>query len=59
MSAFGFGGVDLLWDERGRPLVCEVNSTAHFQGIADATGVHVEEWILDWILRAVKTGKTV
>ena len=54
-----FGGVDLLWDERGRPLVCEVNSNAHFQGIADATGVHVEEWILDWILRAVKTGKTV
>lgn len=39
-----FGGVDILFSERG-PLVCEVNSNAHFKNIYDCTGVNVADCI--------------
>lgn len=41
-----FGGVDILWDAKGKPLVCEVNSNAHFRGIYEASGVDIAEKIL-------------
>ena len=44
-----FAGVDLLFGSDG-PLVCEVNSNAHFRNIYDCTGVNVAEAIIDWIL---------
>lgn len=40
-----FAGVDLLLSEDG-PLVCEVNSNAHFLGLAAATGVNPADYIL-------------
>ncbi len=43
-----FGGVDILFSERG-PLVCEVNSNAHFKNIYDCTGVNVAEKIAEYI----------
>lgn len=43
-----FGGVDILFSERG-PLVCEVNSNAHFKNIYDCTGVNVAEYIVEYV----------
>lgn len=44
-----FAGVDLLFDENDRPIVCEVNSNAHFKNIYDCTKVNVAEHILAYI----------
>ena len=47
-----FGGVDLLEDENG-PMVCEVNSNAHFAGLLEATGVNPADHIMQYIRRKV------
>ncbi len=44
-----FGGVDLLFAEGGKFLVCEVNSNAHFKNIYDCTGVNVANKIISYI----------
>ena len=46
-----FAGVDLLFDEDGRPLVCEVNSNPQFAGTHRVCGVNLAEHILDYIQR--------
>lgn len=46
-----FAGVDLLFDENEEPIVCEVNSNAHFKNIYDCTGVNVAEHILKYICK--------
>lgn len=43
-----FGGVDILFGENG-PIVCEVNSNAHFKSIYDCTGVNVADCIVEYI----------
>lgn len=43
-----FGGVDILFGKNG-PLVCEVNSNAHFKNIYDCTGINVAECIAEYI----------
>lgn len=47
-----FAGVDLLpaWDG---PLLCEVNSNAHFAGLRQVTGVNPAEHIISYIRRTV------
>lgn len=45
-----FAGVDLLFGEKDEPIVCEVNSNAHFKNIFDCTGVNAAEAILAHIL---------
>ncbi len=45
-----FAGVDMLFDEAGEPLVCEVNSNAHMRNIHTCTGVDVPREIMSWIL---------
>lgn len=45
-----FGGVDILHSSRG-PLLCEVNSNAHFQGLSAKTGVDVGRAIFSHIRR--------
>lgn len=47
-----YAGVDLLHGTDG-PLVCEVNSNAHFHGLAACTGVDVAGAILAHIAEAV------
>ena len=44
-----FAGVDLLFDENEEPIVCEVNSNAHFKNIYDCTGENVADHILRYI----------
>ncbi|MBQ7265203.1 MAG: RimK family alpha-L-glutamate ligase [Firmicutes bacterium] len=42
------GGVDILFSNKG-PLVCEVNSNAHFRSIYECTGVDMAEKIAKYI----------
>ncbi|MBO4847798.1 MAG: RimK family alpha-L-glutamate ligase [Clostridia bacterium] len=48
-----FCGVDLLESDMG-PLVCEVNSNAHFKSIEECTGVNAADEIMAHIIRTVK-----
>jgi glutathione synthase/RimK-type ligase-like ATP-grasp enzyme len=45
-----FAGVDLLFGEQGEPILCEINSNAHFKNIYDCTGVNAAEAILSHII---------
>ncbi len=44
-----FGGVDLLFGKDDKPLVCEVNSNAHFKNIFDCTGVNAADAVIAYI----------
>lgn len=46
-----FAGVDILFGEEEEPIVCEVNSNAHFKNIYDCTGVNVADFIMKCILK--------
>lgn len=48
-----FGGVDILFSKRG-PLVCEVNSNAHFKNIYDCTGVNAAGYICRYVEKCMK-----
>ncbi len=43
-----FAGVDLLFGKKG-PMVCEVNSNAHFKNLLECTGVNTAEHIIKYI----------
>lgn len=49
-----FAGVDLLFGENGEPIVCEVNSNAHFKNIYDCTGINAAEEIMKHIYNRLK-----
>ncbi len=44
-----FGGVDILFGEEEQPILCEVNSNAHFKNIYDCTGVNAADAIIEHI----------
>ncbi len=44
-----FAGVDLLFGEKDEPIICEVNSNAHFKNIYDSTGVNAADAIMKYI----------
>ena len=44
-----FAGVDILFGENEEPILCEVNSNAHFVNIHSVTGVNAAECILNYI----------
>ncbi|CRZ34425.1 SSU ribosomal protein S6P modification protein [Herbinix hemicellulosilytica] len=44
-----FAGVDILFGKNDEPLVCEVNSNAHFKNIYDCTGVNAADAIITHI----------
>lgn len=48
-----FGGVDVLFGENGEPIICEINSNAHFKTTLDCTGVNMAEHIIKHILREI------
>lgn len=48
-----FAGVDLLFGDNG-PVVCEVNSNAHFNALSRVTGVDVADCIVDYYLTLKK-----
>ena len=49
-----FCGVDLLFGEDGSPILCEVNSNAHFKSIYQCTGVNAAEMITAHIAAEMK-----
>ena len=46
-------GVDLLFEEDGSPLLCEVNSNAFFEGAENVTGVNVAKAYCEHILISI------
>jgi RimK family alpha-L-glutamate ligase len=44
-----FAGVDFLFGENDEPIVCEINSNAHFKNIYDCTGVNAADAIISHI----------
>lgn len=48
-----FAGVDIMFGKEGEPILCEVNSNAHFKNIYDCTGVNVADYIMEYILDRV------
>lgn len=46
-------GVDILKDEQGEPVVCEVNSNAFFDGIEKATGVNVAKLYAEYVIKTI------
>lgn len=48
-----FGGVDIMFGENDEPILCEVNSNAHFKNIYDCTGVNVADYIIEYILEKI------
>ncbi len=49
-----FAGVDVLFGKDDEPIICEVNSNAHFKTTFDCTGVNMAELIIEHILSEVK-----
>jgi len=49
-----FSGVDLLFDEKDQPIICEVNSNAHIKNIYDCTSIDVATFIFEHILNKLK-----
>ena len=45
-----FLGIDLLFDQDGGPVLCEVNSNAHIKAIQSCTGINIAEKIMMHIL---------
>lgn len=48
-----FAGVDIMFGENNEPILCEVNSNAHFKNIFDCTGVNVAEAIIQHIFKKI------
>lgn len=46
-----FAGVDVLFGEGNKPLVCEVNSNPQFESTLLATGVDLSEYIFDYVVK--------
>jgi glutathione synthase/RimK-type ligase-like ATP-grasp enzyme len=43
-----FAGVDIMFGADG-PVLCEVNSNAHFKNIYECTGINVGDAIMEYI----------
>jgi gamma-F420-2:alpha-L-glutamate ligase len=48
-----FAGVDMLFGSGEEPVLCEVNSNAHFKNLYNCTGVDVAELMADHMLKVI------
>lgn len=48
-----FAGVDIMFGKNDEPVLCEVNSNAHFKNIFDCTGVNVADCIMEYIIKSI------
>lgn len=48
-----FAGVDIMFGRDEEPVLCEVNSNAHFKNIFDCTGVNVADCIMEYIAEKI------
>ena len=51
-----FAGVDMLFGPGERPVLCEVNSNAHFKNLYHCTGVDVARLIAAHTVRVMADG---
>lgn len=51
-----FAGVDLLFGKDGQPILCEINSNAHFKNIYDCTGIDITKDMMAYIGRQLDGG---
>lgn len=49
-----FAGVDFLFGKNGEPILCEVNSNAHFKNLYDCTGVDAGAEIMAYISKKLE-----
>lgn len=45
-----FAGIDILFGKNGQPVLCEINSNAHFKNLLDTTGKNTADAIAKYIL---------
>ena len=50
MLKLDFAGVDILFGKNGEPVLCEVNSNAHFVNIYQCTGINAADAIIRYCL---------
>lgn len=48
-----FGGVDILFGKNNQPILCEVNSNAHFINLSNCTGINVADTIVKYVLKEI------
>ncbi|MEG2454454.1 MAG: RimK family alpha-L-glutamate ligase, partial [Clostridia bacterium] len=48
-----FAGIDILFGENNIPLLCEVNTNAHFKNLLLATGINVADAIVEYVLGTI------
>lgn len=48
-----YAGVDLLYDENGEPILCEINSNAFFEEFEKVTGIDVAKLYVDMVMKEV------
>lgn len=44
-----YAGIDIMYDENGKPFILEINRGAQFQGFEESTGIHVPSYLLDFL----------
>ncbi|MDO4587613.1 MAG: RimK family alpha-L-glutamate ligase [Planctomycetia bacterium] len=49
-----YAGIDILFGPNNKPILCEVNSNAHFKNLYNATGINLSEKLADHILKKLK-----
>lgn len=49
-----YAGVDLLFGDHEEPVLCEVNSNAHFKNIHSCTGVNAADAIMEELVRRME-----
>lgn len=52
-----FCGVDILFGENGKPLLCEVNSNCHFKTFYTITGINLASEIASYVINTLKSNK--
>ncbi|MCR5420519.1 MAG: RimK family alpha-L-glutamate ligase [Lachnospiraceae bacterium] len=50
-----YAGVDILFGSNNEPVLCEVNSNAHFKNIYDCTHINVADAMITYILNTCHT----
>lgn len=49
-----FAGVDLLYGENNKPVICEINSNAHIRNLYECTGINAADAIMEYIVDKTK-----
>jgi len=53
LLSLDFGGVDILFGKDDTPILCEINSNAHFINLSNCTGIDVADCIVKYVLKEI------